>query len=315
MSQIGYMMLAAGIGPAGYAFAIFHLLTHGFFKANLFLSAGSVMHGMNDDVNMRHYGGLARLMPITFATFAAGYLAIIGFPFFSGFYSKDHIIEAAFEHNLTIGLLALLGAGITAFYMTRVVLMTFFGQRRWAKGVKPHESPRIMTVPLIILAAGSVFGGLALNNVIGHWLEPATGGPPAEAHEPSLFAFSGVGLLITTVVAGGVALAFLMFGPRRRIPVTQPATRSPFVLAGRHDLYGDALNEAVLMRPGQRMTADLLRFDRGGIDGLVNGTAEAIGSLSARLRRTQNGFVRTYAFTMVAGAALVGAVIALGRLG
>src|ERR671916_382464 len=135
MSQIGYMMLAAGIGPAGYAFAIFHLLTHGFFKANLFLGAGSVMHGMDDDVNMRHYGGLARVMPIAFVTFAAGYLAIIGFPFFSGYYSKDHIIEAAFHDNVVVGILALLGAGVTAFYMTRLMLMTFFGDRRWQRDV------------------------------------------------------------------------------------------------------------------------------------------------------------------------------------
>ena len=154
MSQIGYMMLAAGIGPAGYAFAIFHLLTHGFFKANLFLGAGSVMHGMDDDVNMRHYGGLARAMPITFVTFAAGYLAIIGFPFFSGYFSKDHIIEAAFERSAVIGLLALLGAGVTAFYMTRVMLLTFFGKRRWQPGVHPHESPLVMTVPLLLLGRG-----------------------------------------------------------------------------------------------------------------------------------------------------------------
>ena len=151
MSQIGYMMLAAGIGPAGYAFAIFHLLTHGFFKANMFLGAGSVMHGMDDDVNMRHYGALSRAMPITFITFAAGYLAIIGFPFFSGFYSKDHIIEAAFEHSTLVGVLAMLGAGVTAFYMTRLMLMTFLGQKRWLAGVHPHESPAVMTVPLIIL--------------------------------------------------------------------------------------------------------------------------------------------------------------------
>ena len=163
MSQIGYMMLAAGIGPAGYPYAIFLLLAHGFFKANMFLGAGSVMHGMNDDVDMRHYGGLARLMPITFVTFSAGYLAIIGFPFFAGYYAKDHIIEAAFEHNLVIGLLALLGAGVTAFYMTRLMLMTFFGERRWLKapaeggpGVvrHPHESPLVMTIPLIILGRG-----------------------------------------------------------------------------------------------------------------------------------------------------------------
>ncbi|HVK36815.1 MAG TPA: NADH-quinone oxidoreductase subunit L, partial [Microlunatus sp.] len=129
MSQIGYMMLAAGIGPAGYAFAIFHLLTHGFFKANMFLGAGSVMHGMDDDVDMRHYGALSRAMPVTFITFAAGYLAIIGFPFFAGFYSKDHIIEAAFEQSALVGVLAMLGAGVTAFYMTRLMLMTFLGQK------------------------------------------------------------------------------------------------------------------------------------------------------------------------------------------
>ncbi|MBA3529587.1 MAG: NADH-quinone oxidoreductase subunit L, partial [Propionibacteriaceae bacterium] len=177
MSQIGYMMLAAGIGPAGYAFAIFHLLTHGFFKANMFLGAGSVMHGMNDDVNMRHYGGLGKYLPITFYTFAAGYLAIIGFPFFAGYYSKDHIIEAAFEHNTLVGVLALIGAGVTAFYMTRLMLMTFFGAKRWQRSstgsghaVHPHESPLVMTVPLIVLGAASVVGGLVLNNWIEGWL-------------------------------------------------------------------------------------------------------------------------------------------------
>ena len=131
MSQIGYMMLAAGIGPVGYPFAIFLLLVHGFFKANMFLGAGSVMHGMNDDVDMRHYGALRRMMPITFVTFAAGYLAIIGFPFFSGFYSKDQIIEVAFQQSAVVGGLAMLGAGITAFYMTRLMLMTFLGAKRW----------------------------------------------------------------------------------------------------------------------------------------------------------------------------------------
>ena len=153
MSQIGYMMLAAGLGPAGYAFAIFHLLTHGFFKANMFLGAGSVMHAMDDDVDMRHYGALARAIPVTFATFAVGYLAIIGVPPFSGFWSKDKIIEAAFGQNPVAGLAALVGAGITAFYMTRVMLMTFAGKKRWAEGVHPHESPRTMTGPLVVLAA------------------------------------------------------------------------------------------------------------------------------------------------------------------
>ncbi len=141
MSQIGYMMLAAGLGPAGYAFAIFHLLTHGFFKANLFLSAGSVMHGMNDEVDMRRYGALRKIMPITFLTFTCGYLAIIGIPPFAGFWSKDPIIEAAFGQNFFIGLGALIGAGITAFYMTRVMIMTWTSEKRWAKDAHPHESP------------------------------------------------------------------------------------------------------------------------------------------------------------------------------
>jgi NADH-quinone oxidoreductase subunit L len=316
MSQIGYMMLAAGIGPAGYAFAIFHLLTHGFFKADMFLGAGSVMHAMNDDVNMRHYGGLSRLMPITFYTFAAGYLAIIGFPFFAGYYSKDHIIEAAFEHNLATGLAALIGAGITAFYMTRLMMMTFVGtQRRWPEGVHPHESPAIMTVPLILLGIGSAFSGMVLNGWISDWLDPAVGGEHAAGEAPGLLHFSALGFLTLAVVAIGVALAVRIFGPRHRVTIEQPASRSLLVRAGRQDLYGDVINEAVFMRPGQRLTLNLVRLEDDGIDGTVNGTAAAIGTLSAQLRRAQNGFVRSYALTMVAGAALVGAVLILGRLG
>jgi len=147
MSQIGYMIMASGFGPAGYAFAIMHLLTHGFFKAGMFLGAGSVMHGMNDEVNMRRYGGLAKFMPITSITFGLGYLAIIGVPPFAGFYSKDKIIETAFNaggvQGVLFGSAALLGAVITAFYMTRLMLMTFFGNKRWAEGSEPHESTRV----------------------------------------------------------------------------------------------------------------------------------------------------------------------------
>ena len=316
MSQIGYMMLAAGIGPAGYAFAIFHLLTHGFFKANMFLGAGSVMHAMNDDVNMRHYGGLSKLMPITFYTFAAGYLAIIGFPFFAGYYSKDHIIEAAFEHNLIAGLAALIGAGVTAFYMTRLMLMTFVGsRRRWPQGVHPHESPPIMTLPLIVLGLGSAFSGMLLNGWIVGWLDPAVGAEHAVGEEPGLLHFSAVGLLTLGVVAIGVMIAVRIFGPRHKVTTEQPASRSLVVHAGRNDLYGDVINETIFMRPGQRLTTGLLRLEDDGIDGTVNGTAAAIGSISAWLRRAQNGFVRSYALTMVVGAALVGTVLILGRLG
>src|SRR3954451_7462159 len=233
MSQIGYMVLAAGIGPAGYAFAIFHLLTHGFFKANMFLGAGSVMHAMDDDVDMRHYGALARALPITFVTFAAGYLAIIGFPFFSGFYSKDHIIEAAFTASPVAGTCAIIGAGVTAFYMTRLMLMTFDGQKRWREasteagtGVvrHPHESPLVMTVPLIILGIASVFSGLVLNDWITGWLNPAVQG---DAEETGLLSVTLVGVVTMVVVLAGVATSFAFFGPRRTISEVQPATRSP----------------------------------------------------------------------------------------
>ncbi len=314
MSQIGYMMLAAGIGPAGYAYAIFHLLTHGFFKADMFLGAGSVMHATNDEVDMRRYGALRRLMPITFVTFAAGYLAIIGFPFTSGFYSKDHIIEVAFERGAVVGGLALLGAGITGFYMTRLMLMTFYGAKRWQPDVHPHESPRVMTVPLVFLGIGSVFGGLVLNNWIVGWLDPAVGGGGPE-ETPSLLHFSTVALASLAVVAIGVGISVWIFGPRREIPVTQPESQSFFTLAGRNDLYGDAFNEAVFMRPGEQLTSGLVRIENEAIDGTVNNTAAAIGGMSSRLRRVQNGFVRSYALTMTLGAAIVGVVLVLGRLG
>ncbi|RCK69686.1 NADH-quinone oxidoreductase subunit L [Desertihabitans brevis] len=310
MSQIGYMLLAAGIGPAGYAFAIFHLLTHGFFKANMFLGAGSVMHAMDDDVEMRHYGALRRALPITFATFGLGYLAIIGFPFLSGYYSKDHIIEAAFEHNVVVGVLAMVGGGVTAFYMTRLMLMTFLGRRRWAEGVHPHEAPAVMTVPLVVLAAASVVGGLVLNNWIEGWLAPAV---RAEAHEASLLHFTPVAAVTLLLVAGGVALAWVLFG-RRGVPRTAPSTRSPFVLAGRRDLYGDAFNEAVFMRPGQELVRVLGRADETLVGGGWSATGDVLAGLSQVGRRLQNGFVRSYALTMVAGVGMVAVVLVLGRL-
>ena len=142
MSQIGYMMLAAGLGVVGYPLAIFHLLNHGFFKADMFLGAGSVMHGMDDDVDMRHYGVLRKVMPVTFLTFTLGYLAIIGVPPFSGFWSKDKIIEASLTQNWFVGVLAMLGAGVTGFYMTRLMLMTFFTEKRWAHEHTPTSRRR-----------------------------------------------------------------------------------------------------------------------------------------------------------------------------
>ncbi|MDP9443805.1 MAG: NADH-quinone oxidoreductase subunit L [Actinomycetota bacterium] len=302
MSQIGYMVLAAGLGPAGYALAIFHLLTHGFFKANLFLGAGSVMHAMDDEVDMRRYGALAPLLPVTFVTFALGYLAIIGFPGLSGFWSKDAIIEAAFGESLVAGLGALLGAGITAFYMTRVMLMTFFGRRRWPQGASPHESPRVMTVPLLVLAALSVVGGvLLLGDWIVEFLAPVVGEP--EHHELTVPLWV-MTVLVTLVMAAGVAVAFLLVG-RGDVPRTAPARVSPLTRAARADLYGDAANEAAFMRPGQYLTRSLVFFDSRGIDGTVNGVSALVGGSSGRLRRLQTGFVRSYALAMLGGAVFV----------
>ncbi len=302
MSQIGYMMLAAGLGPAGYAFAIFHLLTHGFFKANMFLGAGSVMHGMNDDVDMRHYGALRTAMPVTFATFAMGYLAIIGFPGFSGFWSKDKIIETALADNWIAGLCALAGAGITAFYMTRLMLMTFFGEKRWEKDVHPHESPRVMTVPLMALAALSVLGGLLLlGDWIVEWLNPVTG--VAEHHEPPLPAIA-ITVIIVGVVAVGVAVAWLLVG-RREVPRVAPQDVSFATRAARADVYGDAFNDAFVVQPGSRLVSGLTTMDRVGIDGAVEGGAATLGGMSGVLRRVQNGYVRSYALSLLGGVLLV----------
>ena len=330
MSQIGYMTLAAGLGPAGYAFAIAHLLAHGFFKAGLFLGAGSVMHGMDDEVDMRRYGGLRKLLPVTYVTFGLGYLAIIGIPPFSGFFTKDSIIDAAWEKGGTSGWVlaacAIVGAGITAFYMSRVMLMTYFGPKRWEEdGVlggagahpaekephvpHPHESPLVMTVPMILLAIGSVAAGgfLIINSRLVDFLAPVVGVPPT-----SHGIWTVPGIIALVLALGGVAIAWAMYG---RVPVPAVAPRgSVLTHAARADLYGDAFNESVLMRPGQWLTRLSVYFDSRGVDGLVNGLAATIGGTSGRMRRLQNGFVRSYALSMLIGAVLLVAGLLVVRL-
>ncbi len=302
MSQIGYMMLGAGLGVGGYAFAIFHLLTHGFFKANMFLGAGSVMHGMDDDVNMRHYGALQKVMPVTFVTFAMGYLAIIGFPGFAGFWSKDKIIEVALIENPVVGVCALVGAGVTGFYMTRLMLMTFFTEKRWEKDVHPHESPKVMTFPLIVLAALSVLGGLLLlGDWIVTWLAPVVG--EVEHHEPPVPVIV-ITLLTVAVVAVGVATAWFLVG-KRDVPRTAPQDVSFVTRAARADLYGDAFNEGVVVEPGRRLVSGLLSVDRHGADGFFTGTAAGIAAVGGQVRRLQNGFVRSYALSILGGVLLV----------
>ncbi|MFI1939320.1 NADH-quinone oxidoreductase subunit L [Streptomyces purpureus] len=333
MSQIGYMILAAGLGPIGYAFAIMHLVTHGFFKAGLFLGAGSVMHGMNDEVDMRKYGALRKYMPITFATFGLGYLAIIGFPGLSGFFSKDKIIEAAFAKGGTegwiLGAVTLLGAAITAYYMTRVMILTFFGEKRWqpapdpatAPGVEPgveakpgemphpHESPKSMTIPMILLAFGSVFAGgfFGIGDRFVNWLAPVTefehGHPPIGA--------AAITSATVAVMVIGVSIAYLQYG-RRPVPVTAPRG-SLLTRAARRDLLQDDFNHIVLVRGGEHLTRSLVYVDHSLVDGVVNGTAASVGGLSGRLRKLQNGYARSYAVSMFGGTAVLIAATLLMR--
>ncbi|MFW6691409.1 NADH-quinone oxidoreductase subunit L [Streptomyces sp. MAR4 CNX-425] len=320
MSQIGYMILAAGLGPIGYAFAIMHLVTHGFFKAGLFLGAGSVMHGMNDEVDMRKYGGLRKYMPVTFATFGLGYLAIIGFPGLSGFFSKDAIIEAAFAkggtHGWILGGAALLGAAITAYYMTRVMLMTFFGEKRWEADANgdmphPHESPKTMTIPMIVLAVGSVGAGafFDIGERFVHWLEPVTGFE--HGHLPEGLTVGMVTAATVTCMVLGVGAAWLQYG-RRPVPAAAPRG-SLLTRAARRDLLQDDFNHVALVKPGEYLTRGLVYLDHKLVDGIVNGTAAAFGGLSARMRRIQNGYARSYAVSMFGGAVVLIAATLLMR--
>ncbi|WP_062906611.1 NADH-quinone oxidoreductase subunit L [Mycobacterium avium] len=316
MSQIGYMVLAAGLGPAGYAFAIMHLLTHGFFKAGLFLGSGAVIHAMHEEQDMRRYGGLRAALPVTFVTFGLGYLAIIGVPPFAGFFSKDAIIEAALAaggvRGYLLGGAALLGAGVTAFYMTRVMLMTFFGEKRWAPGSHPHEAPGLMTWPMILLAVGSVFSGglFAVGGTLQRWLEPVVGRHEEVTHAVPVWISTALAL---GVVAIGIAVAYRLYATAA-IPRVAPLSVSPLTTAVRNDFYGDAFNEEVFMRPGAQLTHALVEVDDAGVDGSVNALAALVSATSNRLRGLQTGFARNYALSMLTGAVLVIALILAVRL-
>ena len=304
MSQIGYMIVGAGLGPAGYAFAIMHLLAHGFFKAGMFLGAGSVMHGMNDEVNMRKYGGLRKAMPITFITFGLGYLAIIGVPPFAGFYSKDEIIATAFNsggaQGIILGSITLLGAVITAFYMTRVMVLTFTSKARWDAGVHPHESPALMWLPMAILAIGSVTAGYLFTQgeALVHWLSPLFA---KKAEYEELLPHSVVSILAISAVIIGVSIALAKY-QFRPVAAIAPTDVSFATRLARNDLGQDVVNEAIFMRPGQGLTQGLVVMDEKVIDGAVRGIgAMAVGS-GATLRRTQSGYVRSYAALILVGA-------------
>ena len=329
MSQIGYMILAAGLGPIGYAFAIFHLVTHGFFKAGMFLGAGSVMHGMDDTTDMRHFGALRTSMTITWATFGLGWLAILGVPPFSGFWSKDKIIESAFVvpeaggewRAWVFGIVALIGAGITAFYMSRMFFMTFHGKARWTDQKDlaseelplrhPHESPWLMTVPMIILAIGSLGLGfvLQLGGGFTTWLEPVTG--HVAHHEPVLPVLV-IQIATLVAVAIGLLLAWRQYGALP-VPTTAPKG-SALTRAARVDMYQDTVNDAVLVQPGQYLTRSLVYGDRSVVDGAFTGLGKLTVLIGQVLRKLQSGYARQYAATMLFGLVVLAVVVLAPRI-
>ncbi len=306
MSQIGYMMLAAGLGPAGYVFAIAHLLTHGFFKAGMFLGAGSVMHGMDNQVDMRRFGHLNTAMRVTWVTFGLGWLSILGIPPFSGFWSKDGIIEVAYEGEgwqpWVLGTVALLGAGLTAFYMSRLFFMTFHGRKRWTEEMHPHESPWLMTLPMVVLAIGSVGLGavLVLGGTFEQWLEPVIGAHSAEPTVLPVPVIIGATLLVVVI---GLAVAARNYAVQA-VPQTAPPTHL-LGAAARRDLYQDDVNQLVAIGPGTALVRGLREIEDDGIAGVVRWIGRTVSGLGSGLGRLQTGFVRSYALSMVGGIVLI----------
>ena len=257
---------------------------------------------MNDEVNMRRYGAIGKVMPITAVTFGLGYLAIIGVPPFAGFYSKDKIIETAFNIGGTKGVIvggaALLGAAITAFYMTRVIVLTFTGTKRWDDEAHPHESPSLMWIPMVILAVGSVASGFLFNSghALVNWLAPVVNAA-GEEEGKAMLAPVVVSLMALGVVAIGVAIAVLKY---RTVAVEAPAGNVLTKIV-RRDLLQDDVNDRLFVRPGQALTRFFVDMDNKFIDGIVRGVGGVIAVTSTNLRKIQNGYVRSYALIMVVG--------------
>jgi NADH-quinone oxidoreductase subunit L len=300
ISQLGYMFM--GVGAAAYVAGVFHLMTHAFFKALLFLGAGSVIHGMHDEQDMHKMGGLARKMPVTFATMAIAWLAISGIPPFAGFWSKDEILGVVFERGgLWQGLwvVGLVTALLTAFYMTRMMWLTFFGEPRWADGVEPHESPRLMTVPLMVLAGLSVVGGLIntpFKTTLEHFLDPVFEAVHL-AHPPEgSLAWT---LAAVSVVAGIIGISLAIMRYRNRVPAEDG---SGWRLMS-NGYYVDDLYAGVFARGGKLGAAWLaFRFDARGIDGAVEGVGVLTRKVGGWMRPLQTGFVRSYAVSIMLGA-------------
>jgi NADH-quinone oxidoreductase subunit L len=312
VSQLGYMFIGVGLGPIGYVPGMFHLITHAFFKAQLFLGAGSVMHGNDDDTDVKHFGGLRPSMPATFLTTVAAWAAIIGVPLTAGFYSKDQILGAAFDHG-GIGMFAwvvgVFTAGLTAFYMSRLLFLTFTGQRRWPDGRHPHESPGVMTLPLAVLGLLALVAGFLLSTFTGEggrlqdFLGPVLGTPD---EYPSLASALWLSAVATGVAALGAGVAWLLYGQGGTDWLALRVRFAPAWRTLAERLYVDQVYEFFTVTLGRALAAFLaVTVDQRVLDGAVNGAAELVGTAARRGRRLQSGLVRSYALGVLGGAVLI----------
>ena len=313
VSQLGYMFIGVGVGA--YTAGVFHLLTHGFFKALLFLAAGSVMHALHDETDVWRMGGLRKHLPVTFATSAIAVLAISGIPPFAGYFSKEEILAAAAETpgGMPVYAIGLFVAGLTAFYMARWFVLIFLGKPRYGPSLHPHESPWTMSVPLMVLAVLSAAGGVINLSVEDGWLHHWLSGTVASFHgEVHSLTHATMIALALVAAAGGIAAAVAMY---RRIEDERHPRFTGYHRVAFHKFYVDELYQLVIARPG-RMLADAFSwFDRRGIDGAVNGVARGTAGLAGIGRRTQTGYVRTYALATLAGTLLIAAVFLYGSRG
>jgi NADH-quinone oxidoreductase subunit L len=320
VSQLGYMFLAMGVGA--FSAGIFHVLTHAFFKALLFLGAGSVIHAMHDEQDIQKMGGLKTHLPVTSRTFLIAAIAIAGIPPFAGFFSKDEILWRAFSQgHWLLWLVGLAGAGLTAFYMFRLYTLTFEGEPRWGEGKHPHESPIVMTIPLMILAFLSVVGGfvgvpasLGGSNAIEHWLDPVferarmklvSGGYESESLEYLLIALS------VAVAAAGIFLAWTWYLRKKEMPERFRSKAPGLYTLLWNKYYVDEAYDAAIVKPIVQGSEKLLwrGFDVGVIDWLVNAVARAIDWISRTVRVVQTGIAETYVFVF-----LIGVFVILGWL-
>ncbi len=310
VSQLGYMFLA--IGSGAYVAAIFHVVTHAFFKGLLFLGAGSVIHGLGDKQDMRHMGALRALMPVTAATFIVGWLAIAGVPPLSGFWSKDEILLAAWEQHWLLWAVGLVTALLTAYYMSRQTFLVFFGGQRWDDSVHPHESPATMTAPLVLLAGTAAVGGAVNLPLVGDWLVLEHFLEPVLAHPHAFASATGTKLALALMAAatalGGIAFAVWVW-LKARVPTDR---LEPALLE--NAFYVDSSISNFVGGPGTAAFNAVAEADRRFVDGAVNGIARLVRMLGEVLRPLQSGYLRHYASAVAVGAIILVTWLALRGL-